>query len=339
MIERKDYESRLRGAVDTLRCNNDHTRDELDAIGRRMPIVDMKDSVRFASFCVREGLGLQDSATLLAWVFTQKNFLDDIAVSDGKVYEDAVNGFEQARVNMIIIHRLNYIAHECMLKVYEVLDKRLRFAPKKFHNEAERVWDKYYHDRRRQIEDKAWYTLSDHLRLADAAIDPYREKVYEVIRDRMISLGIKDIEVRGRVLVTLLMCKVMGNSFRHFFEDFRKETGIDYARCFMGDDLSGMTSAFVAMCGALEIGVVKDSDGYWMLNGFDYEKSPRFQSAWKSLISALRDDDLMDRTALNAIEINPGMRDEYQRVLEDKEREIMDESLEQLSDKFKIGKL
>ena len=338
-MERKDYEYHLHSVVDTLRSRKDHTREELDAIGRGMPVRDMQDSVRFKSFCIREGLGLMDTSILLAWVFTQKDFIEDIGVSDDKTYDEAVAGFEQARVNMIIIHRLNYIAHECMLKVYEVLGKRLRFVPKKFHNEAERVWDKYYHDRRRQIEDKAWYTLSDHLRLVDAAIDPYREKVYEAVRDKMIALGIKDIEVKGRILVTFLMCKVMCNSFRHFFEEFERETGIDYSGCFKTDNLSGMTEAFAMMCAALGIGVEKDSDGYWMLKDFDYEKSPRFLGAWKRLIISLRDDDLMDRTALNAININPGMKEEYQRVLEEKEQEIMEESIVQLGDKYKISKL
>lgn len=341
MLRKKDYENAIRKYFSVLSERADHPIDEIDTICKAMPIRIMKDGDLLAVFCLKKGFSIRDSLTILSWVVSQFDFLNDIKVRTDVSYVDACNTYGQAQTNTIVLHRVNYMLHECMIEVINVLEKegRFRFSVKKAYNEADKVWDKYYHDRRRKIEDSAWYTLSDHLRLSDNAISPFREKVYEAIRDGMIGRGIRDVELKGRCAVFFLMGKVAGHSFRHFFEDFERESGVDYSCCFSDDDIYGMVEDFAKVCELLGIGTEKDEHGFLRLSEYDPEKSQRFCWAWDRLIAAIRDDDLMDMTAKNAIEMNPETKKEYEHVLAEQERDRYNDSLLQLGEKYNVKKL
>ena len=340
MLRKKDYEESLRRRIGTLRGNRDHSLKELDAIAKGMPVRVMQSNALFGGFCVDNAFSLADSASILAWVMSQKEFLEDIRVYSDVSYADACNYYKTAQTNTILIHRLNYMLHECMITVREILEKdgRFRFAVKKAYNDAERVWDGYYHRRRSMIEDSAWYTFADHLRLADAALCPYREKVYEVVRDSLIGRGAKDVEMKGRCAVFFLMAKVCGHSSRQFFEDFRKESGVDFTICFKGNDLREMAERLAGMCGLLGIGTERDENGYYRLGEFNPDGCRRFQAVWKGLMTALRDDDLMDETAQRAISYNPEVQRNYEEAIADEERKAMAKSIDLLSEKFKVRK-
>ena len=340
MLRRKDFEIELAKGIETLRSRKSHTKEEIDEIGRGLSVRIMKNPYMLAQFCHDNKLSLADSLTILSWVATQIPFLNDIDVKRDVSYQDAVTYFEQARVNTIIIHRVNFILHECMVQVYDALerDKRLKFGVKKAVGEAERPWNTYMNDRRQMIEKTAWYTMQDHLRLAYDAVSPYLEKVYESIRDYMISLGYRDVEIKARCAVVFLMAKVCGHTFRHFFEEYENECGIDYLRCFDDDDLRPMVSLFDNLCSVLGIGTEKDKHGFYQLKGFNPEKNQRFLWAWDDLIKALRDDDLMDDAAKKAIDLNPAVQKEYMQILDEENRKQVDAGIEQLSGKYKVTK-
>ena len=341
MLDKEFYSIELKRVLSILKGNKDHTKEELDVVAFGMTIADMKNPNGFVACCRRNNLSLTDCMTLLTWVFMQKPFLEDIKADNDVTYNQACDFYERARVNTIVIHRLNWFLHESMLRVYNILDneKRIRFNAKKFYGNAAKTWDKYLTDRRVQIERSAWFTLLDHLRLAYDAVSPYMEKVYESIRDYMIRLGYRDVEVKARIQVVLFMGKVAGHSFESFFEDFKHESRVDYSRCFENDDLRGMVNSFVQMCDSLGIKTEKDEYGYWMLKDLNVEDNIRFKWAWKDFISALRDDDLMDETAKNAIELNPSVQEEYQQILEEEEQKHISESVELLSEKFKVTRI
>ena len=155
----------------------------------------------------------------------------------------------------------------------------------------------------------------------------------------MIRLGMRDVEIKARCQVVLLILKVCGHSFNAFFRDFERESGADYSRCFDYDNLSAMGGHFVAMCNCLGLKTDKDQYGYAVLSDFDPEKSQRFLWAWDDLIKAFRDDDLMDAAAQKAISLNPEVQEEYSHILEEKEREQFNESVGHLSDKFNVKML
>lgn len=340
MLRKKDYEAELRKSIDKMNARKSHTQEELDVIGRNMPVRVMQNCHTLAKFCVENNLSLTDSFIILAWVVSQFPFLNDIRVTNDITYDDACKFYETARVNTIVIHRLNYVMHDATLAVYDILERegKMRFTVKKEMNEAERVWNVYVGEHRKAIERTAWSTLQDHLRLTNDTLMPYIEKVYESIRDYMIRLGMRDVEVKARCQVALLLMKVVGHSFKAFFRDFERECGADYTKCFEIDDTSAIDGHFASLCNAIGIRTEKDQYGYYVLAGFDPEQSQRFRWAWNDLIRAFRDDDLMDEAAKKAIGLNPEVQKEYSHILEEKEREVFEEGVDRLSEKFNVKK-
>lgn len=341
MMRKKDYENELRKVSGILAKRGQHSPEDLDAIAQTMPVADMKSPMGFMRFINEKDLSLTDSLSILAWIMSMKEFLMDIEVRSDISVGEMRKRYEEVRVGLLFIHRLNYILHETMTDVFDILEKekRLAFTVKKHCNSVERRWEKHESDKCRVMEKSAWGTMEDHLRIASGAVRPSLEGVYESLRDYMIRLGMKDIELMARCVVVLLMSKVAGHSFRHYFRSVEKECGVEFSKCFREDDLSQMVNDFVLMCGALGIRTEKDSYGYHTMTGFDPEKSQRFLWAWERLMKDLRDDDLMDETAKKAIELNPEVQREYSEILKAEEKKAMEMSIEQLGEKYKIGNL
>lgn len=339
-LRKRDYERGIRLCGELI-GRADHTEDELNAIGREIPVRVLQDGNLLASYAAKNGLSINDTATVVVWILSQADFLADMKVSSDIPYGDAVKCYEQVRTNAIILHRLNYILHECMTAVYNILERdgRLRFAVKKEYNAAEKIWDGHMSARRKVIEKTAFATMDDHLRLACNAVWPYQEKVYESIRDYMIMAGSPDIELRARCAVVFLMTKVAGHSRAHFFEQAEKDCGVNFSACFKHVDMTEMVGHFINMCSSLGIKTDTDGHGYPRLSDIDIEEKTRFRWAWKDYITILRDDDVMDNAAMAAISQNPAVQKEYEHVLAEAERKQEEENISRLSEKFNVKRL
>lgn len=248
--------------------------------------------------------------------------------------------YEKARVNFIIIHRVNHIVHESMIEVYDLLEKynKLRFTTKMHHLKAEKAWDKYLSPRQKVTERTAWYTFMDHLRITYDILHPHIDKLYETVRDYMIRMGWRDVELKGRIEVALLMLKMHEYTFKDFFKDFRDACGADFSGCYANDRLTDMGKHFVSMCEVLGIKLSKDEHGLYDIAGFDGEKNQRVKWAWEDFIMDLRDDDLMDEAAKRAIELNPSINEHYQEQLDWVEKKQIDDNVDKLQEKFKVTK-
>lgn len=258
----------------------------------------------------------------------------DITFGELHDYED------KAKVSFIIVRRVNYILHQTMIAVYDLLEdaNKLRYTTKMHYLKAESEWTKYEDTRRKQIEKTAWYTLLDHLRITYDFLNPRIEGVYEAIRNYMIRLGWRDIELKGRIEVVFLMHKMAHSTFLAYFKDFKDECGVDFTKIYVDAKMDDMVKHFVAMVKVLGIKVSQDSYGCYDIEGFDANKNQRVQWAWDDFITDVRDDDIMDEAAKKAIELNPHAQEEYKHVLEESEQSQIEASVDKLSGKFKVTK-
>lgn len=338
MNYRKEIERAVLLARESFAGRKDHTADEITEIGKDFPVRSLKSPALFVRSALSFNMSLRDCMVVAAWTGSMSGFLDDISVTSDISHSKAVGFYERARVSTIVLHRVNYVLHDSMFKVYDILERdgRMRFAVKRMMGEAERRWDAYEGGRRHEMEKCAWYTLQDHLRIVTDSVAPYLEKVYGTVRDFMIARGMRDVEVRGRCAVALLLGKVAAHTYRAFFRDFEKECGIDFTGCFRRDDMQDMTKAFALLCDALGIDTRQDENGCWECVEVNPEDSQRFRWAWGDFIKALRDDDLMDEGARKAIDLNPQAREEYRQIIEEDEEQRLQDSIGHLGDKFTV---
>lgn len=316
----KEIKSELHKILGVLDKHESHSEDEINALGHTITIRAMKNAKEFAKFCIDEKLSLHDAIVIMMWIKKIWPFLKDIDADSGVTYDQAYKYFEQARVNTIIIHRLNYILHECMIQVYDMLDDAGRlekFKQGRAYERAEVIWERYKSDRMENMEKPAWYALQDHLRIACDLVMAHLDKARMAVIEDMQDKGLSDVELRARCLMALLMGKVAGHSYKAFFRDFRKESGVDYTKCFDDDDLREMQRQFSILCDAIGFKTTVDDYGYWMLKGYDPEPCKGFMEEWDLVMKTIRDDDLMDDSARQAIELNPDVQEDFEKKLEE----------------------
>lgn len=188
------------------------------------------------------------------------------------------------------------------------------------------------------MEKEAWYTMQDHLRISYDILSPRLEKVYETIRDYMIRLGWKNIEVKARIETALLVAKVAKHSFRAFFKEFEESCGCDFSKGFEYADLHLMVKYFSQMSESLGFVMTKDRFGLPDIDNFDCDANQRVKWAWQDFIKDLQDNDLMDESALRAINLNPKVAEDYHKLIAEEEQQQMDKSVDKLSEKFKVTK-
>jgi hypothetical protein len=275
---------------------------------------------------------------MLRWADAMRDFLKDVDPVGDVTYDEVQRMADHAQSQSIILLRVNYLLHEQMLIVYDLLQNdrknRLRFMARKHYLQAEDMWDKYERPRQKAVEKTAWCTLQDHLRLAADVLQPRLQRVYEAARDRMIFLRLPDIELRSRIVVALTVAKVQALSFRQFFDDFKREGHCDLRRLYRHDDLTPMTQAFAAMVQALGIRTTTDKHGLPALADFDIDSSVRTGWAWQAFMNDLRDDDLMDDAARRAISLSPKIQQDYYAVLHEEEERLQREQQEAMADKL-----
>lgn len=323
----------------------ERTDEEVTELGKAIPFRILKDPTQFVQWARANRVALRDAHALLAWAGQMKEFLSGIDPDGDIAYDKVQKAFDLAQTQSIILHRVNYLLHEQMLTVYDLLerDKKLRFMPKKRYRTAEDLWTRYERQRQEMTERSAWSTFQDCLRIAADTLQPRLQRVYEAARDRMIYLRYRDVELRSRIVVALTVGKVQHLSFQHFFDDFRRDMHCDMRRLFAKDDLLPMTLAFADMVQSLGIKTTKDKYGLPTLADFDIENSVRTGWAWQSFMKDLRDVDLMDETARQAIDLNPIVQQDYQAVLqkaeEERRQQEQKEMTAQLAEKFKVTKL
>lgn len=313
---------------------------------KQIPVKTIKDDKLLRQYVTANHLGNEDVAVLLTIVatsfpqFSQVSLTEKEGVPPDITFGELLKWYDMACTQFLIIHRVYFIIHEAMIAVYDILEKekRLKFMVKKYSKMAEDDWERYEAPRRTTTQREAWFTLQDHLRIANEMLAPRIEKVFESIRDYMIRLGWRDIEIQARIETALLISKVGRHSFRGFFKDFIDACGVDFSECFELDNILLMEKHFAAMSDALGFRTEADRNGGYDVRGIDCNKSQRVQWAWEDFIKDLRDDDLMDESAIKAIRLNPTIEADYKRQIEEDEKAKMEASTKKLGEKFKVIK-
>lgn len=316
--------------------------EELQKVVRAVPVATLKNEKKLEAYFKEQGWNKIELAAVLTVVLTAVPDFRKITLSGENeiTFGEFYDYHERAQVQFIIIHRVNYIMHQAMITVYDLLEKNgsLKFMVKKNHLEAEKVWRAYEEPRRKQMEKEAWYTMQDHLRISYDILSPRLEKVYETIRDYMIRLGWKNIEVKARIETALLVAKVAKHSFRAFFKEFEESCGCDFSKGFEYADLHLMVKYFSQMSESLGFVMTKDRLGLPDIDNFDCDANQRVKWAWQDFIKDLQDNDLMDESALRAINLNPKVAEDYHKLIAEEEQQQMDKSVDKLSEKFKVTK-
>lgn len=327
-------------AADADSDARDMSEDELKTFIGGIPFRYMQDVKLLCNYLAEKKVSKTDYYIVLNFVNNNRNFIRDVKVITDITYNEVLKDFDLAVTNTIIIHRINYVLLQSMLEVYNNLNdnKRLTLSNKRMWDKAMGVWKGYYQRRKDNIEETAWYTLQDHLRLANNALSPYIDKVYVSVRDNMISLGMRDVEVKARCVVALYLGKVMIHSYNALFRDFGKETYVDFSKCFRDELLTEMVRHFASFCDTIGLKTKANKDGSYDVKDYDPEKYIRFTWAWNDLIAAFRNDDLMDESARKAIELNPNVQRDYERILQEEERKQNDEVADKLEGKFKVSR-
>jgi len=319
--------------------------EELQEMAKSLPVATIKDEKKLKAYYKEKGLTKEDLAVILTTVVTSMPDFRLVELSKttpcNLTFGELCEWLEKTQIQFIIIIRVNYLCHLSMITVFDLLDdqKRLRFMVKKRHLQVEEEWEKYEAPRRKTCEKTAWCTLQDSIRIACDILHPYQEKIYEACRDYMIRLGWRDIEVKARILVALLLCKVARHSFNAFFKEFEEACGCDFSKCYADARMSMIEQRFAEMSDELGIKTVKDRYGSYDLEGFDIDKAIRVTWAWDDFIKALRDQDLMDEAALRAISLNPTIEADYKKAVEEIEEKQMAKETERLFDKFNVTKI
>lgn len=315
---------------------------EMKALADVVPVKVLRDNKKMATYAMENKLNVMQVAQIITYTtfrFPEFRILD-IDESKDLTFGELFEFYERARLNFIIIRRVNFLVHQSMINVYDLLEKenRLRFAVKKHSKDAEKVWDAYDKALRKQMENDAWCALQDHFVVMESMLESRIEKIYTTIRDHMIQGGVQDIEVKGRIELALLMVKCARHSFVGFFKEFKDACGADFSKCFELADMTLMTKSFIRMVEALGIKVETDKFGLFDIAGMNTSKSPRITWAWDDFIDALRNDELMDEAALKAIGYNPTVEEEYRKALEEETQKELEIGIDKLSEKFKVTK-
>ena len=315
---------------------------EMKALSDVIPVNVLLDTKKLATYAMEHKLTPMEIAQIITYTTLRfpEHRIIDIAGDNGITFGELYEYYERARVNFIIIHRVNFLVHQSMINVYDLLEKekRLRFGAKKHSKDAEKTWKTYEDTHRKQMPQDAWYALQDHFVVTEDMLSDRIEKVYTTLRDHMIQMGWRDVELKGRIELAFLVSKCARHSMNAYLKEFLDACGADFGKCFAYADISAMTKSFVRMTEALGIKVQTDKYGYPEIADMNLDKSTRFGWAWDDFMEDLRDDELMDKSALKAISFNPTVEAEYQKALEEDNQKELDDSLEKLGEKFKVTK-
>lgn len=249
----------------------------------------------------------------------------------------------------IHLHRLNYMTYMIIRDTYDWMEEKGYFTPnvKRYWKKIEQTFTDYQKAHKAQIDSHAWATIQDHVRLASNTIQPLIEPLEFSIRDYliqkrapMLAEGQKDdITLLIKVQTGILFCAALRNTFKRFFGGCRQKYGCDFSVDFKYADISSIGRNFVWMMEQHGVRFTKDDDGDFILKGIRMDDSLRVEQAWNAIVDIVTDEDLMDKTAMDAINMNPETKADFERNVEKINEQEIQGKIEDLSSKFKVTKL
>ena len=250
--------------------------------------------------------------------------------------------------DFIQIHRLNYVVYNVVQSVADRLDDKglLVRNVKKFWRLAESTYDEYMTSHKRKIDRSSWNTVQDHCRMVFAMVEPRIEPLSNAVRDYLIqhrneitSCGQKDdIAMLTDIYVVLMFCAALRNTRKKFVSDIIEQKGIDFSCETSYADIDGVCRNFVWMMQQFGFRFGRDKDGDLVPDGVDISKSVRVDTEWNRIVDIVTDSDLMDRTALDAINMNPETKADYEARMACIEQKELDSAIEDLSQKYNVVK-
>lgn len=232
---------------------------EMKALSDVIPVNVLLDTKKLTTYAKEHNLTPIQVAQIITYTTIRFPELRIIDIDKGNqlTFGELFEFYERARLNFIVVRRVNFLVHQSMINVYDLLEKenRLRFGVKKHSKDAEKVWNTYDKALRKQMDNNTWCALQDHFVVVEGMLESRIEKIYTTIRDHLIQGGVQDIEVKGRIEIALLMVKCARHSFVGFFQEFKNACGADFSKCFELADMALMTKSFIRMVEALGIKV------------------------------------------------------------------------------------
>lgn len=114
--------------------------EELQKVVRAIPVATLKNEKKLEAYFKEQGWNKIELAAVLTVVLTAVPDFRKITLSGENeiTFGEFYDYHERAQVQFIIIHRVNYIMHQAMITVYDLLEKNgsLKFMVKKNHLEA-----------------------------------------------------------------------------------------------------------------------------------------------------------------------------------------------------------
>lgn len=248
----------------------------------------------------------------------------------------------------IHIHRVNYMMYLSIQAIYDWLEKKKMLTPNvnRYWKSLERAFTDYQRQHRSHIDQSAWMTTQDHMGLAYGRIEPFIEPLELAIRDyviqkrqQMLEAGQKDdIPLLVKVQVGLMFCAAMRNTYKEFFMNIIEQYGVDLGSDFRYANCDKVSLNYMWMMRQLGVKFDKDADGDYTLVGIHAKKSVKVGAAWNKIANIVTNPEIMDETALEAINMNPETKADYERIVAEAESREMNAALGGLESKFKVSR-
>lgn len=238
--------------------------------------------------------------------------------------------YEKARIQFIVIHRVNNYAYDTCIRVFDEMEKRniMRFTAKHLCKKLDTIWNNYIGTIRENTDRSTFMLLQDNFRIATDYVRPNIDTLITAIRDYYISKGVRDTVFVAEAEAAMLLLKICTHSYKNFFIDFKEVCGVDFSSGFMYANMEQFDSVFHELC--KHLGLVTDIDIF---------DNCRCSSAWNDMMETIRNDELMDEAAGKAIHFNPSVEIKYKKELSEIEKKETESKLSELSEKFKVSKL
>ena len=136
-----------------------------------------------------------------------------------------------------------------------------------------------------------------------------------------------------------MFCAALRNTRNNFFKTIYDAKGFDLSCLFVYSDIGNVCLNFTRMLQSMGVKFDKDADGDDVPAGVDVSKSVRVESEWNNIVYILTDKDLMDEQALQAINMNPKTKEEYESIIAAEDKREMKDAIEQLKLHHNVSKL
>ena len=315
-----------------------------------------KKTIKINTLLVKDK-SVREIASIVGRYGTDSSISEDMALAAGLVYQDlkryrftsagkmlTFERFCQNRhsVNQdfLEIHRLNHFVYSSIQRVCDWVEDNgmLTSNAMRYFKKIERTYSDYQSAHMKTIDLASYRTVQDHLRMAYNHVSPLIEPLENSIRDyiiskrgKMLECGQKDdVILLTKIYAALMFCAALRNTRMGFFEKRLEEYGVDFSCDYTYADIGGAARNFVWMMEQLGVKFKKDKDGDYVLSGIDFDNSVRVNSAWKKIVDVVMDVELMNQTALEAINMNPITKADYEAQCARRDAEEMKNAIEKL---------